>query len=234
MLGELKMFIYVIVCDESLKLYVGQHQGADLRKYLSKKFFDAFRYTRGNSHLFNAMRKHPRDSWSIHPLISGIESKAELDEQERLLIYALKTQHPDVGYNICDGGEGRNGPMSEDAKRKISENHKQNSSRWHRSHRRSPEEMKIWRDKVTGQKRTVEQAQRIAEGRRGKGMGDANANHRNGLTEEHRKKIAQAHVGMKHTEASRRKMSGGRKGRIPWNKGLKSSRFTNRSSEDLS
>lgn len=183
------MFVYVIVCNESLKLYVGQHRGSDIGKYLSKKFYDAFRYTRGNSHLFNAMRKYPRESWSIHPLISGIETKAELDELERLLIYALKSQHPDVGYNICDGGEGRNGPMSEDAKRKISEEHKRSSSQWHRSHKRSPEEMAIWREKVTGQKRTAEQAERISAGRRGKGIGDANANHRNGLTEEHKKRI---------------------------------------------
>src|SRR5579863_6997214 len=115
------MFIYVIVCDESLKIYVGQHRGTDLGKYLSKKFWDAAHNSGRLSHLFAAMRKYPRESWSIHPLISGIEDKKELDEAEQLLIYALKAQHPDVGYNICDGGEGFTGPHSEETKRKLSE-----------------------------------------------------------------------------------------------------------------
>ena len=114
------MFVYVIVCNESLKLYVGQHGGTDLGKYLSKKFFDAHRYLEKRSHLYAAMRKYPRCSWSIYPLVSDIQTKAELDETERLLIYALKTQHPDVGYNICDGGEGHTGPLSAVTKAKMS------------------------------------------------------------------------------------------------------------------
>jgi group I intron endonuclease len=114
------MFVYVIVCSETLKIYIGQHKGDDLKKYLSKKYWDAHYYSGKRSHIYAAMRKHPRESWSIHPLISGIESRNELDETERLLIYALKSQHPDVGYNICDGGEGFTGPQSESARAKIS------------------------------------------------------------------------------------------------------------------
>jgi group I intron endonuclease len=118
------MVIYVIVCNETLKVYVGQHNREDdLKDYFSKKFYDAHRKSGKRSHLFNAMRKYPRDSWSIHPLISGIDDKKELDEQEQLLIYALKAQHPDVGYNICDGGEGFTGPHSEETKRKLSKAH---------------------------------------------------------------------------------------------------------------
>lgn len=112
------MFVYVIVCSETLKIYIGQHKGPDLGKYLSKKWYDAHRYSH-RSHLYAAMRKRSRDSWSIHPLVSGIENKKELDETEQLLIYALKAQHPDVGYNICDGGEGFRGPQSPEAKAKI-------------------------------------------------------------------------------------------------------------------
>ena len=101
------MFVYVIVCSETLKIYVGQHKHNDLGKYLSRKFWDANHHTPGTrSYLYNAMRKHPRDSWSIHHLVSGVESKPELDELERHYIRALKVQHPDVGYNICAGGGG--------------------------------------------------------------------------------------------------------------------------------
>lgn len=102
------MFVYVIVCSESGKLYIGQHKGNNLQKYLQTKFSDARQEGRseGRSHLYRAMRKHPRETWSIWPLVSGIESKSEMDELEKHFIHVLKAQHPDVGYNICDGGEG--------------------------------------------------------------------------------------------------------------------------------
>lgn len=105
------MFIYVIVNSETLKIYIGQHKGPDLGKYLSKKFYVANHGTSGTrSHLYASMRKHPRDSWSIHALVSGIESREELNELEKHFIQVLKVQHPDIGYNICDGGEGYTGP----------------------------------------------------------------------------------------------------------------------------
>jgi hypothetical protein len=119
------MVIYVIVCSATLKIYVGQHKHEDgLQKYMQTKFSDAAHQRRGYSHLFNAMRKHPKESWSIHPLVSGITDKKELDETEQLLIYALGAQHPDVGYNICDGGEGHAAPHTEDTRRKMSETRK--------------------------------------------------------------------------------------------------------------
>lgn len=113
------MQVYVIVCSETLKIYVGQHKFEDLNRYFQQKWYDAHRYSGKRSHLYHALRKHPRESWSIHPLVSGIEAKAELDETERLLIYALKCQHPDVGYNICDGGEGFTGPFTEAHRAKL-------------------------------------------------------------------------------------------------------------------
>lgn len=115
------MFIYVIVCSETLKIYVGQHKKEDLQHYLHQKWYRAHHSPERErrSYLYRAMRKHPRESWSIHPLVSGIEDKKELDEMERLLIYALNAQHPDVGYNICDGGEGNTSPCSEATKEKL-------------------------------------------------------------------------------------------------------------------
>jgi hypothetical protein len=170
------MFVYVIVCSESLKLYVGQHKGPDLGKYFAQKWFDAHRYSGKRSHLYAALRKHPRESWSIHPLISGIEDKKELDEWERMLIYALKSQHPDVGYNICDGGEGHTGPCSEEAKRKISADHRGTNFRYKNGYVPQPrEEVERRRAKQIGRKRTPEQCARIAAGRSGKGFGQRNA-----------------------------------------------------------
>ena len=109
------MFVYVIVCSETLKVYVGQHKKSDLGKYLSRKFWDANHHTSGRrSHLYNAMQRHPRESWSIHSLVSDIENRQELDALEQHYIKALNSRHPDVGYNICRGGEGFTGPHTEE------------------------------------------------------------------------------------------------------------------------
>jgi group I intron endonuclease len=166
------MFVYVIVCSETLKIYVGQHKGEDLQHYLQQKQYEARTRLSARSHLYAAMRKHPRESWSIHPLVSGIEDRKTLDETEQLLIYALKSQHPDVGYNICDGGEGFRGPHSEETKRKISEEHKQSSARWHTvGQKQTPETVAKRIAKIKGQTRTPEQVAKIAAGRKGKGLG---------------------------------------------------------------
>ena len=48
------MFIYVIVCSETLKIYIGQHKGNSLQKYLQTKLSDAKHRRGGRSHLFGA------------------------------------------------------------------------------------------------------------------------------------------------------------------------------------
>jgi exopolysaccharide biosynthesis predicted pyruvyltransferase EpsI len=116
---EVAMFIYVIVNSETLKIYVGQHKGTNLQKYLQTKQSNACHNSGTRSHLFAAMRKYSKESWSIHSLVSDVATRAELDEMERHFIRVLKAQHPDVGYNICDGGEGFTGPHSDESKQKL-------------------------------------------------------------------------------------------------------------------
>jgi GIY-YIG catalytic domain-containing protein/NUMOD3 motif-containing protein len=113
------MFVYVIVNSETLKIYVGQHKRNCLQKYLKQKISHAIRGESERSHLYAAMRKHPKECWSIHPLISGLQTRAECDEWERHFIKALKTQHPEVGYNICRGGEGFSGPFTDEHRAKL-------------------------------------------------------------------------------------------------------------------
>jgi len=103
------MFIYLIVNHITGKYYVGQHKGADLKKYLRYKFSDARSY-KGSSHLFNSMKKHPLPcDWSIHALLSDVQTKAELDRYEKEFIEFLRSRDPEYGYNICLGGEGSAG-----------------------------------------------------------------------------------------------------------------------------
>jgi group I intron endonuclease len=113
------MFIYLIVNHVTWKIYVGQHKGTNLKKYLQDKLSHAKYKTAGQSYLFRSMRKHPKDAWSIHPLLSDIQTRAELDHWEQTLIKALATQNPQIGYNICRGGEGFSGPHSPETRQKI-------------------------------------------------------------------------------------------------------------------
>lgn len=121
------MYIYLIVNHVTGKLYIGQHKGNNLKKYLQQKFgqskYELKRKGHGSgSYLFNSMRKHLNQSdWSIHSIFSDIETKAELDQLEKDLIKALRATDPEIGYNICRGGEGFTGPHSEKSKQKTSQ-----------------------------------------------------------------------------------------------------------------
>ncbi len=200
------MFIYVIVCSETLKIYVGQHKNNDLGKYLSRKFWDANHHTPGTrSHLYNAMRKHPRSSWSIHVLVAGVASKPELDELERYYIRALKVQHPDVGYNICAGGGGTIGcKHSPESIRRAVE-----------GCRKSP----TWRQRQSESHKKYSPQKKGAQ-----------------FTEEHKKNLSLSHLGSQWSSARRavqdartqsgsqaetnRRISENRKGIAAWNKGI--------------
>lgn len=202
------MFVYIIVCSESLKLYVGQHKGDDLQKYLSKKFYDAHRAYRGYSILYGAMRKHPRNTWSIHPLVSGIENRAELDELEKHFIRVLKTQHPDVGYNICRGGEGRRGPHTAETLRKIDEKRKAYWEKPEGHGRTRRQAAQLWtpefREKMstmmTGNSfaagRVQSAAERAHHSESMKGKQNTLGHH---LTEEHKRKLSLANIGKRIT-----------------------------------
>ena len=170
------MFIYVLVCKESLKLYVGQHKGESLQRYLQQKDWQAHHYSGKRSHLYAAMRKHPRETWSIWPLVSNVQTRAELDELEKHFIRVLKTQHPDVGYNICDGGEGFTGPHTKAECRRISKRMKaQWAAGWQgvRGKKHSEE----WKRQASVRKKqykpTAETKQKISATLTGHGVSDA-------------------------------------------------------------
>jgi len=114
------MFVYIIVNDVNLKIYVGKTITASLTKYFQSKISDALgRRQYGYSRLFSAIRKHGREHFSIHPLFECTTNE-ELCAHEQLLIKALAARNPEVGYNICQGGEGFTGPHSKKTRQKLS------------------------------------------------------------------------------------------------------------------
>jgi hypothetical protein len=113
------MFIYIIVNQENGKIYIGKTTTSDLSAYLKRKFYDSRNY-KGSSYLFNAMNKYPPYVWAIYPLISTLTTDEDLCFWERVLIAQYDSQNPNIGYNICRGGEGHTGPHSKEWKQKMS------------------------------------------------------------------------------------------------------------------
>ena len=103
----------------------GQHKGNNLRRYLQQKFNHARTGVSECSLLFRSMRKHLNpNAWSIHALRSDIQTRGELDEAEKDFIKFLRSQDPEYGYNICRGGEGFTGPVSQETRSQMSKTHK--------------------------------------------------------------------------------------------------------------
>ena len=229
------MFIYVIVCNESLKLYVGQHKGDSLERYLQQKYSRAIHESGKRSHLYAAMRKHPRESWSIHPLVSGIESKAELDELEKHFIRVLKSQHPDIGYNICDGGEGFTGPHSDAARRKMrervqayydaggvsgaqgtkhSDEWKQQASLRAQAYRAIEETKNKISKTLMGHGFSSETLKKMSEAKKQKYVGEGNPFFGKHHSEEANQKNREAHLGRKQSPETIAKRLAGRQKRV--------------------
>lgn len=117
------MVVYAITNLVTGKVYIGQHKGGNLRQYLQKKFYYARHQKTGSSYLFNAMRKYTDpEQWSIEPLME-CETKEQLDRMETILIALYDTRNPEVGYNICRGGEGFTGKHSQYVKDRVRETH---------------------------------------------------------------------------------------------------------------
>jgi hypothetical protein len=195
------MFIYVIVNSATLKIYIGQHKGNSLKQYLQRKLSAAAHLEASGSYLFASMRKHPKDVWSIHPLVSDLQTREECNHWEKLLIKALNVQNPKVGYNICDGGEGFTGTFTDETRQKMSASHT--------GSKHSPESRaKMRKPKPAGHGDKVSAAM----------IGNTRATgHKNSLgfrhTEEHKEKMSalmlgnKYGLGIKHSEEHKAKIS---------------------------
>ncbi len=204
------MFVYTILNQENGKIYIGKTVIKDLQKYLRDKLSSARtgRYS-GRSYLFHAMKKYPPYVWTIHPLISSLKSNEDLCFWERVLIAEYDAQNPEIGYNLCAGGEGHKGPP------------------WNKG-------LKTGYAPWLGKKRDPATVAKMAASRKGK-FTKADGNQGNpGLHPEHSKRMTGSNnpnFGIPRTEATkdqiRKRLQGNQNalgnkvniGRIPWNKG---------------
>jgi len=180
------MFIYVITNTVTGKIYIGQHKGNSLKKYLQTKLSDASKHRGGQSRLYNSMRKHPKEVWSIEPLME-VETKEELDRLEKLLIALYDTRNPEIGYNICKGGEGFTGTHSLEAREKIG---KASKAAW-----LDPNYRVNFSEKMKGHPVSDKTINRLRALRGSK------------ASEETKHKLSEAHKGNTHSEKTKAKMS---------------------------
>lgn len=134
-------YIYKTTDKNTGKIYIGQHRSL---------IFEGYHYIGSGTIISNIKNKLEQDNIPFESrfdieMIDVADSKSELNQKEIYWIRELDSRNPNVGYNICKGGEsGPGGPMmlghkhSEETKQKMSQNRKgsKNSNygnRWNQS-----------------------------------------------------------------------------------------------------
>ena len=179
---------------ENYKLYI--HKFPNGKVYVgitSQDVDERWRHGEGykNQLVYRAILKYGWDAISHQVLLSGMtKEEAELKEME--FISAFKSNNPEYGYNVANGGNCY-GTHSEETKRKIAEAN---------TGRICTEET---RKKISlgnsGKKIPKEQRDKISQSLKGRVF-----------TQEHRERIGAAKKGFTFSEESKKKISESRKG----------------------
>ena len=140
------MHIYSITNEMNGKIYIGKTVRSNLRQYFQQKCSEAFRCISKHSHLYAAIRKYGKGHFRIESPISCLATNFQLCLWEKALIYAFNSTNPEVGYNICKGGEGRTGPHSLESRAKMRRASKQRWSVPEAHIKQSKTVTKVWED----------------------------------------------------------------------------------------
>lgn len=99
------MHIYCITNLVNGKVYIGQHSGENIERYLRRNISNAASGSNSKPHLYNAIRSYGGRNFVIHTIARPID-KQQMDELEKFFIRTCESQNPDIGYNITSGGGG--------------------------------------------------------------------------------------------------------------------------------
>ena len=134
---EVYGIIYVIRNKVNNKLYIGQttnKKGFNGRYHFKgegiEKVYNFNKYSKDknknySAHLLRSIEKYGFEAFEIIEEFDVAYSQEELNKLEYMYIEIYKTRNFNYGYNIRYGGN--NGKLSEETKRKIKENHVDNS-----------------------------------------------------------------------------------------------------------
>ncbi len=107
------MYIYKITNRLNGNIYIGQHAGDDLHRYLRADVTRSRRSATNTRkpHLYNALRKYDESAFTIEPLIridlqDNALTKLFADRLETYFIKVMNTQDKEIGYNVAAGGSG--------------------------------------------------------------------------------------------------------------------------------
>lgn len=184
--------IYRITNKINGKTYIGQH------KY--KKLDDS--YMGSGVLLRRSQQKYGIENFEKEILYSNIQYKETADDMER---FAIKKERAlgKAEYNIADGGQGYNGPRTEEWKLKISESEKGKYVS-EETRKRISEVKKGHPSPLKGKHRSEESKRKMSEAHKGKKQSEETKRKRSEslkgmkrapLTKEHKKKLSEAHKG---------------------------------------
>jgi group I intron endonuclease len=211
--------IYKITNLVNGKIYIGQTKLTIEERFQQHKYNANSSYKK--SRLYSAMKKYGVDNFSVK-LIDEAGTQEESNEKEIDWINFYKSniyKHPNVGYNMTDGGGGISGyQLSEDHKQKISEAMKGMVCSEERVRKISESKMghevsdetreKIRQTKLSNPyNHSEETKEKLRQSSTGKQH-----------TQEAIEKIIKSKLGKKRTPEQCENISKGHKGQIPWNK----------------
>lgn len=156
-----------------------------------------------NPHLTRSFEKYGIDNFSRKEIDYAMNLK-DLYKKEKYYIKKFKTQDPNFGYNIKEGGQG--GPLPESVKKKVSKTRiktgvakgkknpmfgKNHSEETKKKISQKNKENKAWNEGKNHSKETIEKIRKKAQGRI--------------LSEEHKKKISKGLIGHNVSEETIKK-----------------------------
>ena len=200
--------IYLRTNTVNGKQYVGQT--VNIRK--REKQWNSIGHYAGKA-IDAARKKYGIEAFDFEILMECKDE--ELNQWEMYYIEKLNTKVP-YGYNMTDGGDGKNGcPVSEETRKRLSESHKGKQT-WCKGRHPSEETRKKMSKAQKGRKHTEESKKKISESRKG----EKHWLYGKHPSEETIKKLSEARKGEKnhfygkhHTQESKEKMSESLKGR---------------------
>lgn len=167
---EQNYIVYMYINKINNKKYIGQTK----RSLQARSGKNGIKYKRCCV-FWAAIQKYKWENFQ--PIILKKDlTKKEADEYQKYYISLYDTTNNKYGYNICEGGEGRTAPVSEETKIKI-----RNSTIGEKNH-------------FYGKHHTEESLQKIRQARK-KQVGEKNPFYGKHHTEESKRKISEAKKG---------------------------------------